>query len=416
MKLTFVAVIILGASIVVPIVVPIAVPSAFSATPAFALFTSQGGPVDPGAVPRGLSGLQPSDCATCHAEIAAEWASSRHASAWTQPVFQAEYRLSLDSFCRNCHAPLVPEATWARVSPSIRAGQSPAGTATGGTSPAAIGTGRSTRTATSDPGSALDLETYALAARGVDCAVCHVREGRILGARGHGEADHASRREAALATSAFCGGCHQFRFPAAEPGRKLRHHPEEPLQNTLAEWKQSRASTRPCQQCHMPQLPSAGSGSKPHKSHAFRVFDDPSLLANAVRIKAAARRLDATILATITISAGDIGHAFPTGDMFRRAILTVRTATTSQHTELRRYFGPTMTSDGRGHLLGQVDDTRIPPSGPPTRFRFSLPDATSTEITWTLELHRLDPADAISRGLSESTKALVQSGRIPVRR
>jgi hypothetical protein len=389
-KLAVTAAIVLGAALAVSMAVPLAL----SATRPPALFPSEGGPVDPGAVPRGLTGSQPADCATCHAEIAAEWAGSAHARSWTDPVFQAEYRLSANAFCRGCHAPLVPSSEWARASRSILAGQAPAAA-----SPSA------------------DRELYALAQRGVDCAVCHVRQGRVLGPGGHGDADHASRRETALATSAFCGGCHQFNFPAPGPGRKLRHHPELAQQNTLEEWKRSRHADRPCQQCHMPQLPSAITGTRPHRSHAFRVFEDPALLASAVRIKAQARRRGAAIFATIDLSAGDLGHAFPTGDMFRRAILTVRTATTSQHAELRRYFGPTLTADGRGHLLGEVEDTRVPPSGPPTRFRFSLSDATATEVTWTLELHRLDPADAARRGLSEaSTKALVQSGRLSIRR
>jgi hypothetical protein len=268
---------------------------------------------------------------------------------------------------------------------------------------------------------AIDRELYALAERGVDCAVCHVREGRVLGPRGHGQADHASRRETQLATSAFCGGCHQFNFPAAAPGRTLRHHPEQALQNTLVEWKQSRYADRPCQHCHMPPIAPATPGTpsaKPHRSHAFRIFDDPALLSKAVRVKVAApQRRGALVRVTVSLAPGEIGHAFPTGDMFRRGVLTVHAGAASQRQLLHRTFGPTLTADGRGHLLGQVEDTRVPPRGPPLRFRFELADPSATHVTWTLELYRLDPDDATRRGLSAaSIKALVQSGRVRIRR
>jgi hypothetical protein len=386
----------LAAAAAIASVFAIAFPLALSATRAPALFPAAGGPVETGAVPRGLTSMQPADCATCHVEIAAEWAGSAHARSWTDAVFQAEYQLSAAPFCRGCHAPLIATAAWANVSQAVRAGRAP--------------------TATSPPP---DRELYALAQRGVDCAVCHVREGRVLGPRGHGEADHASRRDSQLATSAFCGGCHQFNFPAPAAGGKLRYHPELAQQNTLVEWKQSRHADRSCQRCHMPVVQPAAAGVKPHRSHAFRVFDDPALLARAVKVTATARRRGASIAVTVTLSPGEIGHAFPTGDMFRRAVLTVSSGEVTRQQVLRRIFGPTLTADERGHLLGEIEDTRVPP-GRPARLRFDLPVAPTGEVNaieWTLDLYRLDPEDAARRGLPTSTiKALVQSGRISIGR
>ena len=340
-----------------------------------ALFTAEGGPVVPGEPPGGMSGTAPSDCTGCHVEIAAEWASSAHARSWSDPIFQAEYRLTRQAFCRHCHAPLALEAEL-------------------DTAPAASGSP---------------------VARGIDCAVCHVRAGHVLGPHGRGGDEHAVRLEARLATTAFCGSCHQFDFPVAGPGERVRYHPGQPLQNTVAEWSQSRYADRPCQRCHMPVTGDAG---MQHTNHAFRSLDDPEMMARAVRVTADARRRGRAVQVTVVIAPGELGHAFPTGDMFRQAVLTVRTGTARRHAVLMRYFAQTITDDGTGHLLGQVDDTRIPPpgTGPPARFELELDDPRATEVSWSLALFRLAPDDAQDRGLDDAASGVqVQSGRSAVR-
>jgi hypothetical protein len=371
------------------------------------LFTLEGGPVVPGPVPRGLGGVEPADCASCHAEIAAEWANSVHARAWTDPIFQAEYRLGPDAFCRRCHAPLVRDD-----------GEPPA-RATG------AGPGFAPRLGASGPGPGADAEAgfASLAARGIDCAVCHVREGRVLGGHGRGDGDHATRRDARLLSSAFCGSCHQFDFPRPRAGQPVRYHPGQPLQNTLVEWTQSRYADRACQDCHMPRVAAAGLGTRSHRSHAFRTFEDRVLMARAVVVKANARRRGGELHVTVSIAPGEIGHGFPTGDMFREAVLTVRAGAAQRRQVLRRYFAPVITADGRGHLLGQVDDTRLVPAGTASALRFSFrfdepsgADApAATEVLWSLDLARLALDDARSRGLEAAAIVIpVQRGRVPV--
>ncbi|TMQ09007.1 MAG: hypothetical protein E6J90_38860, partial [Deltaproteobacteria bacterium] len=262
------------------------------------LFTAEGGPVAPGDPPPGVSGTAPGDCAVCHAEIAAEWASSAHARAWTDPIFQAEYGLTRQTFCRHCHAPLACDAP--EPGPAASTVAVPTAAPDSDASPGASG--------------------GAHAARGIDCAVCHVRDGHVLGVRGGGGGEHAAQRDARLATTAFCARCHQFDFPRPGPGERVRYHPGRPLQNTVVEWSQSRYADRPCQECHMPRAGEAG-GS--HRSHAFRTLDDPALMARAVRVSGQARRRGGTVRVTVVIAPGEIGHAFPTGDMFRRVVLTV---------------------------------------------------------------------------------------------
>lgn len=340
-----------------------------------ALFPRYGGPLTLGAPPRGLASLDPAECATCHAEIAAEWQGSAHARAFVDGVFLAEYLPAQERFCRQCHAPLVQ-----------------------------------------DPSAP---EAAALLARGVDCAACHVRDGHVLGARGTGDADHAARRDARLRTSAFCGPCHQFDFPAPADGVPRRYRPGRPLQDTLAEWRQSAYRDVPCQDCHMPQVASAApappraddpraAAPTRHRSHAFSTLDSPALLARAVKVRATARRGGQSLDVTLELAPGALGHAFPTGDMFRQVEVSVRVGPEVRTALLERIFAQTIDPDARGHALEQVDDTRVLPGQRwRHRFRFSSAEPGAT-VRWSLTLFRLDPGVARRRGLPD---ALV---RIPV--
>ena len=42
---------------------------------------------------------------------------------------------------------------------------------------------------------------------GIGCAVCHVRDGKVLTARPISTAEHATRYEPRLSSSEFCGSC-----------------------------------------------------------------------------------------------------------------------------------------------------------------------------------------------------------------
>jgi hypothetical protein len=48
-----------------------------------------------------------SDCGSCHVSQFKEWSLSRHASAYRDSVFQAEYSEGGDADCLVCHAPLL---------------------------------------------------------------------------------------------------------------------------------------------------------------------------------------------------------------------------------------------------------------------------------------------------------------------
>jgi hypothetical protein len=314
--------------------------------------------VDAEASPRVPAPLdpEPDACARCHAEIVAEWRGSMHAQAWDDPIFRAEYDSAPAQSCVDCHNP-------------------------------------PTRAAGSD---------------GIDCATCHVREGLIVATRvsAAGQAEHAMVVDPRLGEVEHCGDCHQFRF--TDDGI---HDSTEALQNTVEEWRVSEAARRGqgCVACHMRRTPAG------HRTHGFPGMADAQLLASALAVSVEARRSGDHVDVEVRLRGKHIGHAFPTGDVFRRAVLTLRSSGgASERIVLQRWLARTADGDGEDSHVRTVDDTRVPAPGQGewvSTSRLSDPDARAIE--WRLELQRLPPARARARGLArEDVVVLVREGAV----
>jgi hypothetical protein len=136
-----------------------------------------------------------------------------------------------------------------------------------------------------------------------------VTSGAVLAApwSGAGEpprAPHAIARDARFAGDLACARCHEFAFPASRGAEE-----RDKMQATITEHARSSASGVACAGCHMRAAPSG------RRSHVFAASRDPSALAAAVRI--AASREGASRV-RVVLSPSGAGHAFPTGDLFRR--------------------------------------------------------------------------------------------------
>ncbi len=222
------------------------------------------GPALAGAPGRAASGPEvEAACEGCHHEIAAEWRRSQHRQSFTSPAFQASLAEDNLPFCRGCHAPEAPP----EAPPPPR-----------------------------------------LAAIGVGCTTCHLAGAAILAAPAASAraAPHAVVRDPRFATEAACAGCHQFKFP----GESLAGVPDQ-MQLTISEHAESAYSGVACAGCHMPV---SGEGDGRHRSHAFLGSRAPAAQALALRIRA---ERGATSV-HVSVAPGEVGHAFPTGDLFRR--------------------------------------------------------------------------------------------------
>jgi Cytochrome c554 and c-prime len=290
-------------------------------------------------------------CEQCHADIAKEWSGSAHHRAWDDPVFQTAYAIEQLAFCRGCHA---PEANPAGIPP--------------------------------EPARRL----------GVGCVTCHVQEGDIVGVHGHVATStrHAVRGDARLATVAACEGCHQFDFPQPQ---------HAPMQGTVDEHRASRHASESCQHCHMATV--RGDDGKEHRSHDFRV--STAMLRSAV--KASASRAGEHAI-NVSLAAGRVGHAVPTGDMFRRLQVRARIVgeggAAAKPAVLARRFVMMPSPEGPRRI--QTGDDRLPPTGDARQVQLPFAEAIKgREVRWEVAYQRMDPGMSAMFGVDPAADEVI---------
>ncbi|MEO6953894.1 MAG: multiheme c-type cytochrome [Polyangia bacterium] len=306
-------------------------------------------------------------CVGCHPDIATEWTRSLHRSSWRDPVFQKAYAVEPVAFCRGCHAPESDAAQ----EPELRA-----------------------------------------QAVGIGCVSCHVDAAGIHAARANPSAQHAVVVDATLATPKLCARCHEFDFPA--DSHQL--HPQA-MQDTVAEHASGDRASTPCQGCHMPVVD--GPDGR-HRSHSFQVIEDPALLRAAVHIEA--QQLDDGV--RLTLAAAKIGHAFPTGDMFRRLEVRAKrvdsrgkTIATATPVVLERRFEDRPRdplAEELDMMRVEAEDTRVPPPGRGSRIvTLALPHAEG-RVVWSVVYQRMSTPMAAAFGVSQVLdEVLLAEGTLP---
>jgi len=279
-------------------------------------------------------------CTQCHAEIAAEWRGSFHAQSQRDPAYQRAFALEPLPFCQGCHAPET--STHAPV-----------------------------------PELAADL--------GVGCVTCHVTGEHVLaalGGRSAAVAPHAVTRSAEFSNTGACVTCHEFAFPdAAVRGSR------ELMQATATEHAQSAARGAPCSSCHMP---SVGTGSSRHRSHAFPGGHDAAFVKQGLTVRAE-RTADRSVRLRLTSTGA--GHAFPTGDLFRRLEVSAE-ATGSDYqvvSSARRYLTRHWSEERKlATVLRRVTrDDRV--NAAPLDVELELDAAAaSLPVTWRVAYQRVE--------------------------
>src|SRR5690606_8289471 len=120
-----------------------------------------------------------------------------------------------------------------------------------------------------------------------------------------------------------CSGCHEFSFPDGAGKMQL----------TVTEHRASTRASTPCEGCHMPRIavdrPRASPRGRERRDHRFVASRDPAVLARAATIRAT--RSAAAV--TIHLEPRDVGHALPTGDIFRRLRVVVASDHDATRTE-----------------------------------------------------------------------------------
>lgn len=206
-------------------------------------------------------------CVSCHADEAKAWQGSHHQRSHLNPAYKKAFSIEPLAFCRGCHAPEADPHT--EPSP-------------------------------------------ALGALGVGCVSCHLGEDGVVLAALAPEKDsmpsapkapHALQRSAEFSKSGACSGCHEFRFPGASGAEDGIF-----MQTTAREHERSSGASKSCAHCHMPLV-------EGKRSHRFAEVRDPAWLRE--NLKATVERTEDNTL-WVRLVQPSPGHAFPTGDLFRR--------------------------------------------------------------------------------------------------
>lgn len=137
-----------------------------------------------------------------------------------------------------------------------------------------------------------------LSHEGVNCVACHVREGKVVGS-----SFHEGKKTDFLKSPRFCAGCHEFDINAISDGQV--HLTPVNAQDTYSQWKkyQKAGGEKTCQQCHMPEGRHLFQGAHGKLNPPLKV----SQISHDV----------------LKIELVNIGHHYPSGDVFRRLSLEV---------------------------------------------------------------------------------------------
>lgn len=263
--------------------------------------------------PKGLRSLRAEDCGVCHADIYREWKLSTHAHALSDLQFQEEMKKSPETrwLCLNCHTPL--ENQLGAIAVGVR--------------------NQSTKQPVLQKNPRYDAR---LESEAVTCAVCHVRDGYVLGPYGDSKAPHPVKKEPKLLTADTCAQCHQA--TAAYTDTLVCTF------NTAEEWRASpyAAKGQTCQHCHMPAVERpAGLGGKPRpgRKHYFvgsmvpkeydpkaprRALNPENLFRTGLEVNVSRwARAGADLDVFLELRNAHAGHMLPTGDPERYLLVNV---------------------------------------------------------------------------------------------
>ncbi|MCG6934709.1 MAG: cytochrome c family protein [Proteobacteria bacterium] len=298
-------------------------------------------PVDTTDAPTLLNdNLSAAECGSCHPAFYAEWQTTIHSQAWTDPYFQTDWKFD-DSqhVCRLCHTPLDRQQ------------------------PRKVQGYRDKDKWDPILGDNPDFDPV-LQHEGVTCAACHLRDGKIVGVQGLVNAPHPVKK--IEDPNQVCVRCHVvegerwdtfFRFPpcgtVAEikssqgevptPGERLQlnrlisFEEQVPLDKMTTgqiigrsgEVRVEKSSELGCVQCHMPLVRRPlVEGGEMHdtRRHLWRGGHDPTMVKSALRAGLVEESTDSPDRRRVTFTIVNTGaaHYLPTGTPDRHLSVQLR--------------------------------------------------------------------------------------------
>lgn len=312
--------------------------------------------------PRGLASLSAKECGRCHREIYREWAGSMHARAWTEPYFQVDFKYDGSlQICLNCHTPLVNQQQDLVLGFRDRDKFDPI----------------------LAPNPAFDA---ALRDEGVTCAVCHIRNGRIVGPFPTNRAPHPVEHDPEMSQGIKpCLRCHVV------AGKRWDTFYTIPPCGTVAEIEAGK-QTIDCVGCHMQSVvrPAAdGMPSRQGRRHLFHGGHEPGRVKESLRVE---HKLVSDEF-VITLTNVGAAHYLPTGTPDRHLTLELKFLGPGGEVLKEKMYAMKRYILWRPFIV-DLRDTRLPYSQP-REFRIPLnrsgPGAPAA-IDVTVRYHLLDEA------------------------
>ncbi len=221
------------------------------------------------------------------------------------------------------------------------------------------------------------------------CTQCHAPLGLESASIGVGcTSCHGKDHESGKLAEATCVGCHEFSFP----DRARSTAAEDRMQLTATEHTDSAFANASCSSCHMPS-----SGAR--KSHVFAASRDLPSLQRAVRVGGVVQG----DIVNLTVEPGQTGHAFPTGDLFRRARVGVELIDENGERVDFAIRDLSRTFEVRERHTFQLADTR--PGAPGqgvVRLSIKMPGASRGRVRYWLDYERMETVTDVE----QSTRVL----------
>jgi len=317
-------------------------------------------------IPEGLTSVSAIECKECHEEIYREWSESMHANAWLDPYYQVDYIADgSQQICLNCHIPLENQQENLvlgfkdkdKFKPILKPNPN------------------------FDP---------ALRDEGVTCAVCHIKEGKIVGPFGSKNAPHPVIADPEMTSGMkFCEKCHVV------SGKRWDTFYRIPPCGTVAEINEKN-EVPDCVGCHMPETIRPlvkGLNARRGGKHFFRGGHHPETVRKSLKVE---YKKDPSgdkkkIKYIFTLTNIGAAHYLPTGTPDRHLTLEFRLLNKEEKVIKEKNYKMKRYIMWRPVIV-DIKDTRLPFNEPRSfAFEFNLDSENQPSILdITVRYHLLD--------------------------
>jgi hypothetical protein len=337
-------------------------------------------PIDTGRLSMPPQALRASACGACHQEIYAEWKTTIHSQAWTDPYFRVDWKFDgAQQICKNCHIPLDRQQEHKVLGFRDADKWEPI--------------------LADNPDFDPELQH-----EGVTCAACHFKDGKILGVIGNVQAPHPVERIANA--NEICLRCHVvqgarwdtfYRFPPCGTAAEIEAGAGR-WQGRSGELTVRNASELGCVQCHMPLVKRAlveGGPIRTARRHLWRGGHDPAMVKQGLDIRFAEIAAGSAGQRAFALTLTNVGaaHYLPTGTPDRYLSVRLRVLDRDGHVLDEEDHALKRTTMWRPFVV-DLWDTRLP-HGQPRTYRIvfrAAGDPAPAAVDAVVRYHLLDEA------------------------